>query len=74
MIIPVHLSEGDEGVLDTMVPSRQGLLLVLLDGRVILCLLTYEQAQITHEAWSQGRVTELKVGGRYVTFHRTAMH
>lgn len=74
MTIPVYMGGDDVGALDTLCASRQGLLLILLDGRVILLPLSWDDAKTTEAAWAAGKITDLTVGGPYTLFHRTRIH
>ncbi|CAH0134116.1 hypothetical protein [Roseomonas sp. CECT 9278] len=74
MTIPVDLGNGDMAALDTLTASRQGLVVVLLDGRVILVPLSWREVQEVTEAWQGGRLDDLLIRPPYVTFTRTTVH
>lgn len=73
-VIPVDIGPGDRAALDTLVASRQGLLIVLLDGRVYLTPLSYEDAKAVVEAWKGGDVGHMELRPPYIQYHRTTMH
>jgi hypothetical protein len=73
-MIRVDLGGDDIAALDTMAASRQGLVLVLLDGRVLLLPLSLQDAQTTEAAWRGGSITDLRLRGDYVQFHRMRLN
>ena len=68
------LRDGDSGQVETLTASNQGLLIVLVDGRVLLVDLPIHAGHEIQAAWTAGVLTEINVTLPYVFLKRAVLH
>ena len=73
MQVPVNLPGGDSGVIAEALATNQGLLITLVDGRVILIPATREQGDEATHYLARGAITSLNVHAFYL-IKKPVMH